>query len=579
MSSSAPNPSHVSMDGGLESTSGLQTLPPTNSSDGAGPSVAAPPAVGKKRHGSPLEGPDAWVADIIREATSRPIHEELKAGFLSGNPDMNAATQFFEEVNQKIQEANKNHGVAEDKGVIPVTAYGHWYNNWLTALEVARRDQNSDAAWESFDYAYSQFQKFNQTFSLPRDWNINAASVEQEFGPRVVQSIEEEGHASLFEGSLPDYVMDEVGGSGHSDYDDVTQLDELEAQVKDDLVLSDGEVLFWWKRGTGSQIFVRYGSGSNATYRIRAGAYEFYDPKSVPRVYSTSAWGHQKERFQNSKGEEDERWKYNRDNVEGIIGVGWKIKDDDEDEIEPLELVKPEPYATYPHTRVLIRWKGGQVTLEDRAFVRRITRGSSIQGDRVIYQKALTQEVRYRRSEGLPYQHLLPRHATKPGRAVTQDVLSDVSEEDTADDVEAAEEPSAVRSTVPATRGSPAYSRGRVGTSEVRFVEPPRRPSTRASSKRASQRPTPSRVQSTEGEDPRDAEIHWLREQIMMLNQMVKVNGRKRPTRNTSVGYDSGYDDGRSDVSENVSRMSQRQGRGRAWDNWAGRWVPAGRAH
>lgn len=65
----------------------------------------------------------------------------------------------------------------------------------------------------------------------------------------------------------------------------------------------------------------------------------------------------------------------------------------------------------------------------------------------------------------------------------------------------------------------------------------------------------------------------------MMLNQMVKVNGRKRPIRNTSVGYDSGYDDGRSDVSEHVSGMSQRQGRGRAWDNWAGRWVPAGRAH
>ncbi|KAF7173681.1 hypothetical protein CNMCM5623_005905 [Aspergillus felis] len=486
-SSSTPNSSHMNMDGGLEPTSGLQALPPTNNSGGGGPSVTASPAIRKKRHGSPLEGPDAWVADIIREATSRPIHKELKAGFLSGNPDINTATQFFEEVNQKIQEANKNHGVAEDKGVIPVTAYNIWYSNWLTALE---------------------FEKFNQVFSLPHEWNINAASVEQEFSPRVVQSIKEEEHPSLFKGSLPDYIIDEVPGSGHSDYDDVTQLNELKAQVKDDLVLSDREVLFWWKRGTGSQIFVRYGSGSNATYRIRAGAYKFYDPKSVPRVYSTSAWGHQKERFQNSKGEEDKHWKYNHNNIAGIIGVGWKIKDNDEDEIEPLELVKPKPYATYPHTQVLIRWKGGQVTLEDRAFIRRITRGSSIQGDQVIYQKALTQEVRYRRSEGLPYQHLLPRHATKSGHAVTQDVLSNVSEEDTADNVEAAEGRSAVQSSVPPAGRSPDYSHGRVGTSKVHFIDPPRRPSTRASSKRASQRATPSQVQSTEQEDPHDAEIH-----------------------------------------------------------------------
>ncbi|KAH3504780.1 hypothetical protein KXW24_007716 [Aspergillus fumigatus] len=84
---------------------------------------------------------------------------------------------------------------------------------------------------------------------------------------------------------------------------------------------------------------------------------------------------------------------------------------------------------------------------------------------------------------------------------------------------------------------------------------------------------------TTQALTPALTPIRWLREQIMMLNQMVKVNGRKRPIRNTSVGYDSGYDDGRSDVSEHVSGMSQRQGRGRAWDNWAGRWVPAGRAH
>jgi hypothetical protein len=58
-SSSTPNPSHMNIDGGLELTSSLQTLPPTNSSSRGGPSVTAPPAVRKKRYGSLLKGPDA----------------------------------------------------------------------------------------------------------------------------------------------------------------------------------------------------------------------------------------------------------------------------------------------------------------------------------------------------------------------------------------------------------------------------------------------------------------------------------------------------------------------------------------
>lgn len=50
-----------------------------------------------------------------------------------------------------------------------------------------------------------------------------------------------------------------------------------------------------------------------------------------------------------------------------------------------------------------------EITLEDRTFIRRITKGSSLQGDRVIYQKALMQEIRFRREQGLPFEHLLDR--------------------------------------------------------------------------------------------------------------------------------------------------------------------------
>lgn len=59
-------------------------------------------SVSRKRQGSPLEAENPWVIDIIREATSKQIHEELKASFLRGEPDMSAATVFFAEVNQKV---------------------------------------------------------------------------------------------------------------------------------------------------------------------------------------------------------------------------------------------------------------------------------------------------------------------------------------------------------------------------------------------------------------------------------------------------------------------------------------------
>lgn len=73
--------------------------------------------------------------------------------------------------------------------------------------------------------------------------------------------------------------------------------------------------------------------------------------------------------------------------------MGWKIEEDDEKDVDVLELVAPEPYKVYPQTRSLVKWKDGIETLEGRSFIRRITRGSSLDGDRVIYQKAVDLEI------------------------------------------------------------------------------------------------------------------------------------------------------------------------------------------
>lgn len=94
-------------------------------------------------------------------------------------------------------------------------------------------------------------------------------------------------------------------------------------------------------------------------------------------------------------GINQEVWKYSRNEVLDIIGVGWKVDGDDEANRNALALFRPERYATYPHKRVLVKWKDGHITLEHRASVRRIANGNSFNGDRMIYMKAKELEDAY----------------------------------------------------------------------------------------------------------------------------------------------------------------------------------------
>lgn len=547
-------------------------------------------SVSRKRQGSPLEAENPWVIDIIREATSKQIHEELKASFLRGEPDMSAATVFFAEVNQKIQKANDEHGAERDRGTIPGDAYEKLYADFKTALEKAKLERNEEAALYVVQETHSKFAKFNQEHHLPEEWNINPDAFKHDSMPEVAPKPEPQDNDSLFSGSLPDYT-----GSETDIPDNVSTLEELEREARYNQSLSAGEVLYWWKRGVGTQTFVQYGQGSSKTYRIRAGSYEVYDPESVPRILSSGALsgdpssvscrGKQKIQYRNEKGRIEEAWAYTRDQVRGIVGVGWKVDDDDEEGIEPLDLLVPEPYATYPHTRILVLWVDGAVTLEDRAFIRRITKGSYLNVARIIYHKALRQEIHYRKAERLPYEHLLDRMPTRAKEK--QDIeLGDEEYEQDGEELNSVEEVqpeyrgSVQASTIRSASTRPPSNHGRSRTSEVRFVEPalePRRPT----SERGTARPSPNRVphKSVDIEDPRDAKIRWLEEQLeMSLN------------RNHQSSYDSSsrwrrynrYDGRQSEVSEYTPEPRRRRRavhRERVWDNWTGSWVTARRVY
>lgn len=479
----------------------------------------------------------------------------MKSAFVEG--EMHRSLAFFEDVNEKIRRANSEHNVDQKRGEIPKLAYVNLYMSYKQALSNAELQQDSQAAWKAYDETYRKFRDFNDEHHLPSAWNIPEAHVEERFGRRIVQSIETDGDATLSSPGtqngnstgfgVPETLDVTMNDDEDEDENGVTGLEELENVVKEEWATPGSHVLYWWKKGFGTQIFVRYGSGANATYRIRAGSSEAYDPETVPQVLqSTSqqseargiyitARGREKKQELNPEGRIVERWRYDRTDVQGIIGVGWKMRydEEEEDDLEPLEAIFPRRHFTYPQTRILVKWTDGAVTLEDRTFIRRITKGSALQGDRVIYEKAVDQEKRYCRAERLPLP-IIPGTATSQPQDEAEEVESVDDEQD-------------------AVAGG--ASRARSGTSEVRFAEPP------ASSARA----TPSRSagprQSAPREDPRDAEIRDLRRQ---LDQLRKQNSKLRGRGGHSVRQareDSGFYDGRSSVSYSPERAWEAYGR------------------
>lgn len=61
----------------------------------------------------------------------------------------------------------------------------------------------------------------------------------------------------------------------------------------------------------------------------------------------------------------------------------------------------PEAGAVYPETRVLVEWRDGLKTLENRSFIRRIANGSCLDGDRLVFQNAKELEEAYREDNAI----------------------------------------------------------------------------------------------------------------------------------------------------------------------------------
>lgn len=328
-----------------------------------------------------------WTKGIIEEFITK-HGDDIKRELEEKNPDFSKIKSLLSQLNDNIKKANKEHKAPKELNIVRADVYQHTYDAWKSRVSSGSVKGNTKEEWKAYYELHKMFRQFNRHNHLPEEWNIPSETAELFFGPKP-PGIEE----------LPDDAesaasYSDESESEESDDDDVDGLDALEARMRKEYSsLSRGKVLFWWPVGLGSQIFVRYGSKTSPIYRVRAGSSLPYDPRSTEQVLSKTR-GNAKTRV-SENGLVQEIWKYSRDDVQDIVGVGWKVDDDDDTSANALALIRPAKYTAYPHTRVLVKWKLGGTSLEQRGFIRRIANGGSLSGDRMIYLKAKELENAY----------------------------------------------------------------------------------------------------------------------------------------------------------------------------------------
>ncbi|KAL4783676.1 hypothetical protein BJX76DRAFT_357706 [Aspergillus varians] len=596
---------------------------------------------GAASQGATPQNDGDWATRIIRTRINRDMVVTIQSKFEDVIPDIGAATVLFQDINKQIDHENTVHGVPASQGcIIPENQYEVLYEQFFLGVLDTIAEEDRDRLFEE---TREKFAAFNREHHLPEEWNITddvLANIEEAIAmghespvkrEDVVTNINQLPHHGATQNPPqhpPIINIDALAG-------EFENLDILEETARNTMCgHSNGKVLFWWKRGSGSQIFVRYGTGENAMFRIRAGSYEPYDPKKVPRIFSIQrggrgqGWdelkreegegsiaqprGHLKVIAEDEEGEFQENWMYGRSDVAGILGVGWKVDDDDDFEGEPLDRLWPEggDEADYPFTRILVAWKDRTLTLEDRSFIRRIKRGPTKLADILIYQKAVFNEVLYRKEQGLSYEHLLEdlRSLKSDSRQKTPGVMHGVMP------ISESPDPSlpvptqgttpapgllGVGTPTPSRWGTPAPARGTTpaparGATPAPVGENPQdsgstiTPAERfASMLRGSAPPGPQNARASMPtaavEDPKDAQIRELQAQVAQLTLAMNPNSAQprynlrshaqMPVPSWGTGFPSpvpGYS-----PEPARGRMTRRKGRGRTPNvgNWAGQYA------
>ncbi|KAF4207305.1 hypothetical protein CNMCM8927_003579 [Aspergillus lentulus] len=358
-------------------------------SEESGESSEDEPEARKQRHKKPRRS--EWVIALI-EAFVGDSGAEVKDALQSDPPDITKVESRLSWLNKEIQSANHANGAHLTDGVILANMYRHTYDGWVAKIGMAHVKDNPEQGWRAYDATLDLLRAFNRENNLPIDWVFSSAATQEAFGERPPSVIEPSADLEMDDSAVEYESESESESEIEAEMDGI---DALENRMRKEYSsLLGGRVLYWWPVGTGTQIFVRYGSKRKAIYRVRAGSSMPYSEHDTELVLGQTR-GNKKIILTDDRGRVREAWEYTRNQVDDIVGVGWKIEDDDEAGVNALELIQPRKSAMYPHTRVVVKWKDGQTSLERRGFVRRIANGTSLNGDRMIYLKAREMEKTY----------------------------------------------------------------------------------------------------------------------------------------------------------------------------------------
>ncbi|KAL4733840.1 hypothetical protein BDV11DRAFT_175324 [Aspergillus similis] len=313
-----------------------------------------PPSKREKRYREPKLSD--WTKAII-EAFVTEHGENIEKELQEENPDFAKIKSLLGQLNNAITNANREHRAPLELNIVRVDVYQQIYNAWKARVNSDHVKGNSREEWKAYYELHKMFRLINCQNHLPEEWNIPSATAEQLFGakPSGIEELPDDAESAA--------SYSDESESEESESDEVEGIDALEARMRKEYSsLSRGKVLYWWPVGMGTQIFVRYGPKSSPIYRVRAGSSLPYDPRSTEQVLSKTR-GNAKIRVQ-AEGTVKEVWKYTRDDVQDIIGVGWKVDDDDDTSANALAFIRPAKDIVYPHTRVLVKWKLGAVSLK-----------------------------------------------------------------------------------------------------------------------------------------------------------------------------------------------------------------------
>ncbi|GKZ75090.1 hypothetical protein AnigIFM50267_002576 [Aspergillus niger] len=347
-----------------------------------------PPTATMRRRKKP--GISEWV-NKIREGFYAKYSDQIEAEFRRRDPQFSKIESLIRQANRAIRAENKKHNVGMELGTIPEGHYDLTWRQWQKLREPGRINGSMRQEWILFDRVQNLFHQFNKQNQLPLEWNFSREYAEEQFGPRPADMEEQldSDADSAFSYSDPESESEAETEDG------LNGLELLEIRTRKEYsTLSHGKVLYWWPVGTGSQIFVRYGSRQCPIYRIRAGSSQPWDKRTTEQVTWTTP-GTATEEYEDITGFKKLVYMKSRRDVQDVLGVGWKVPEDDDHKRRAAVLELRPKKETYPHTRILIKWANGQVSLERRGFIRRITAGSSLYGDWTIYAKAREMERAY----------------------------------------------------------------------------------------------------------------------------------------------------------------------------------------